>query len=359
MIVADRSRVVIKIGTSSVTGSNGNPNEELLSSVAQQIHSSNAEVDVVVVSSGAVNAGWAHIGNFAPRPTDPAVLQAVSAVGQQRLMRSWANAFDEQGRVVGQVLLAPHDFDSRSQYLHARQTLDHLLALGVVPIINENDAVADDEIRYGDNDRLAALVAHLIGADRLLILTDAPGLLTADPRHDAEATLIEVVTEINANLKALAGGPSSVGSGGMSSKIQAAWMATWSGVETVIAGAKSENVVRKFLEGQDCGGTTFKARGRSLSARKLWIAFAIAPTASIVIDAGAVAAISHDASLLAVGVEHIHGRANPGDAVEVLTVAGELVAKGIVRAAIAEGEELRPPDGIVIHRDDLVGLTVP
>ncbi len=357
--MSERSRVVIKIGTSSVTGADGQPNAALLGSIAQQIESATVGHDVLIVSSGAVNAGWSTIGAGKPRPSDPAVLQAVSAVGQQLLMRSWADAFGAQGLVVGQVLLAPHDFETRSQYLHARQTLEQLLDLGVVPIINENDAVADDEIRYGDNDRLAALVAHLIGADRLLILTDAPGLLTADPRHDANASLIEVVTEIDAGLAALAGGPGSVGSGGMSSKIQAAWMATWSGVETVIAGATSPDVVRRFLEGLDAGGTTFQARQRSLSARKLWIAFAVAAVATLIIDDGAVAALHDDASLLGVGIVSVHGRAVSGDAVEVHDRSGSLIAKGILKVDLTNDQAPESPDGIVIHRDDLVILATP
>ena len=357
--MTERSRVVIKIGTSSVTGVDGQPNGALLGSIAQQIATASVESDVVIVSSGAVNAGWSTIGAGKPRPSDPAVLQAVSAVGQQLLMRSWADAFGAQGRIVGQVLLAPHDFETRSQYLHARQTLEQLLKLGVVPIINENDAVADDEIRYGDNDRLAALVAHLIGADRLLILTDAPGLLTGDPRHDAGASLIEVVTEIDAGLAALAGGPGSVGSGGMSSKIQAAWMATWSGVETVIAGAASPDVVHRFLDGLDAGGTTFRARQRSLSARKLWIAFAVAAVATVVIDEGAVAALQDDASLLRVGIVDIHGRGASGEAVEVHDRSGNLVAKGILSVDLSDSREADSADGIVIHRDDLVLLDTP
>jgi glutamate 5-kinase len=355
--MTDRSTAVIKIGTSSVTGSDGLPNATLLASLAQQIQNSASHIDVVVVSSGAVNAGWATIGKDQPRPTDSVVLQAVSAVGQQLLMRAWADAFAVQERVVGQVLLAPHDFENRSQYLHARQTLGQLLTLGIVPIINENDAVADDEIRYGDNDRLAALVAHLVGAQRLLILTDTPGLLTADPRHDANASLIEVVTEIDASLAARAGGPSSVGLGGMSSKVQAAWMATWSGVETVIASATAPDVVHRFLEGLDAGGTTFTARERSLSARKLWIAFAVAAAATLVVDEGAAAAMVADSSLLSVGISAVRGNALAGDPVEIVNEAGVLLAKGIVRFDVRDGHSVATSDGIVIHRDDLVILT--
>ena len=186
---------------------------------------------MVVVTSGAIAAGWAALDRGEQRPSDPAVLQAVSAVGQHRLMRLWQDGLEPHGLLAGQVLLAPLDFVHRTQYLHARGTLRHLVDLGVVPIVNENDAVADEEIRFGDNDRLAALVAHLVGAQLLVLLTDAPGLLTADPRRDAEASLIEEVVEIDQQLERLAGGPgSAVGSGGMASKLAAAKIATWSGV---------------------------------------------------------------------------------------------------------------------------------
>ena len=168
------------------------------------------------------------------------MLQAVSAVGQHRLMRLWQDGFEPHGLLAGQVLLAPLDFVHRTQYLHARGTLRHLADLGVVPVVNENDAVADEEIRFGDNDRLAALVAHLVGAQLLVLLTDTPGLLTADPRRDTEASLIEEVVEIDQQLERLAGGPgSAMGSGGMASKLAAAKIATWSGVQTVIADAGS------------------------------------------------------------------------------------------------------------------------
>ena len=157
---------------------------------------------MVVVTSGAIAAGWAALGQGKQRPNDAAVLQAVSAVGQHRLMRMWQDGLDPHELLAGQVLLAPLDFVHRTQYLHARGTLEHLVELGVVPVINENDAVADEEIRFGDNDRLAALVAHLVGAELLLLLTDAPGLLTADPRQFAEASLIEEVVEIDHQLEA-------------------------------------------------------------------------------------------------------------------------------------------------------------
>ena len=261
---------VVKLGSSSVTG-------ETVRRLCGELASAHAAGHtVVVVSSGAISAGWEALNRGRQRPSDPAVLQAVSAVGQHRMMRLWQDGFDPHGLLTGQVLLAPLDFVNRTQYLHARGTLRHLADLGVVPVVNENDAVADEEIRFGDNDRLAALVAHLVGAQLLILLTDTPGLLTADPRRDTEASLIEEVVEIDQELERLAGGPGSAeGSGGMASKLAAAKIATWSGVQTVIADAARPGVVRAALADEAGVGTVFRPRKSRLSARKLWIAFAL------------------------------------------------------------------------------------
>ncbi len=215
---------------------------------------------VIVVTSGAITAGWAEVGAGRARPTDEMTLQAVSAVGQPLLMHAWRDAFASVGATVGQVLLAPLDFSHRGQYLHARDTLAALASLDVVPVVNENDAVADEEIRFGDNDRLAALVANLVAASHLVLLTDTEGLLTADPRLDDSATLIEEVGAIDADLVGLAGASrSGVGSGGMASKLAAARMATWSGVTTVIAPARAPRPLSAALEGGPGSGTTFHA----------------------------------------------------------------------------------------------------
>src|ERR1700685_658713 len=238
--------VVVKIGTSSVTDETGNVALDVLAGVASDVVSlRNEGWSVVVVTSGAITAGWAEVGQSKPRPRDAVTLQAVSAVGQPLLMHAWRNAFGELGAAVGQVLLAPLDFSHRGQYLHARGTLEALHALNVVPIVNENDAVAEEEIRFGDNDRPAALVANLVGASHLVLLTDTAGLLTADPRLDPTATLIEEVTAFEADLLEAAGSSrSGVGSGGMASKLAAAHMATWSGVTVVIAPARAPRALR-------------------------------------------------------------------------------------------------------------------
>jgi glutamate 5-kinase len=273
-------------------------------------------------------------------------------------MDAWRRAFASHNVAVGQVLLAPLDFSHRGQYLHARSTLEALDALDIVAIVNENDAVADEEIRFGDNDRLAALVANLVTASHLVLLTDTPGLLTADPRLDPSATLIDVVTSIDQSLESVAGrSRSGVGSGGMASKVAAARMATWSGVTTVIAAAREECALLRALSGARDFGTTFEPRAERLSARKAWIAFAVASSGVLRINQGALQALEHHGrSLLRVGVESFAGDFYEGDAVEVHGPEGELIAKGLVRV---NAESFHDGDDVVVHRDDLVLLRRP
>jgi glutamate 5-kinase len=359
--------VVAKIGSSSVTASDGDVDVDAVAKLCGEIAALRRDgYTVVVVTSGAIASGWSALGG-GDRPADAATLQAVSAVGQHRLMRVYDDAFSAQGVHVGQVLLAPLDFVHRQQYLHARRTLGRLLELGIVPVVNENDATSDDEIRFGDNDRLAALVAHLVAADVLVLLTDAPGLLTADPRITEEASLIEEVVEIDHELEALAGGAGTeVGSGGMASKLAAAKIAAWSGVQTVIADARRPDVLRGALSGAGGAGTYFHARRRRLPARKLWIAFAVAPGGTLVVDEGARRAlVEREASLLPAGVVSVQGAFEPDAAVEVVGPDGVVFAKGLVRhgstrlAGWAGKRTTELPHGVapeVIHRDDLVVL---
>jgi glutamate 5-kinase len=318
-----------------------------------------------MVCSGAIAAGLPALG-WRERPTDLGTLQAVAAVGQPRLMERLGTILDGHGLVAGQVLLTPHDFGYRPQYLHARDTMRRLLDLGVVPIVNENDTIADDEIRYGDNDRLAALVSHLVNADVLVLLTDTAGLYTSDPRLDEKASLIEEIAEVDAALEAVAGGAGTErGSGGMASKLAAAKIAAWSGVRVVIAGAGVPGVVVGAIEGQPVG-TSVRPRPTRLSSRKLWIAFARGAAGRVVVDAGAREALTQDhRSLLAAGVRGVEGDFEPEDAVEVVTEDGRVFAKGLVREgadALRRVAGLRTdqlPEGTpreVIHRDDLVVL---
>jgi glutamate 5-kinase len=359
--------VVVKVGTSSITGDEGEIDVVAVEKFCSEVAAARQDGHrLVVVTSGAVAAGLPAL-ELNPRPRDTVTLQAVSAVGQSRLMRVYDDVLARHGIVGGQVLLAPLDFMVRQQYLHARSTLMRLLDLGVVPVVNENDAVADDEIRFGDNDRLAALVAHLVGADLLVLLTDTPGLLTADPRLDASASLIEEIVEIDEELARVAGGAGSTrGSGGMASKLSAAKIAAWSGVRAVIAAAGRPGVVSGVIAGEPGVGTVVQPHDRKLSARKLWIAFAVGAAGVLTVDDGARRAlVERSTSLLPVGITGVSGRFDADDAVEVAGVDGKVFAKGLVRlssTAIAEVAGRRTaglPDGTpheVIHRDDLVVL---
>lgn len=351
--------IVVKVGTSSLTGDDGSiAFDRMERLVAQVVRVRELGARTLVVSSGSIASGVEALG-LDERPGDVGVLQAVAAVGQVKLMDSYADAFAAHDIPVGQVLLTRYDFEQRNQYLHARSTLRYLLELGVVPVVNENDTVADDEIRFGENDRLSALVAHVIAADLLVLLTDQPGLFTGDPRFDDAATLIEEVHRVDEELEAVAGGAGTeVGSGGMASKLAAARMASWSGVATVIAAADNPEVLPKILRG-DRVGTIVRPHDRRLSSRKLWIAFAQGAAGHVVVDDGAARALSDDgSSLLAVGVVAQAGSFRSGDAVEIQDRMGQLIGKGITRVDHKELADIRGKRDapIVVHRDDLVVL---
>ena len=359
----------MKVGTSSITDGHGDIVRPAIAKLCAEVAGLMDDGhQVVLVSSGAIAAGLPALGLGGDRrPKDSVTLQAVSAVGQSRLMQVYDEELATHGRLAGQVLLAPLDFVVRQQYLHARGTLNRLLELGVVPVVNENDAIADDEIRFGDNDRIAALVAHSVDADLLVLLTDAPGLLTADPRLDSEASLIEEILEVDHALEALAGGAGTDrGSGGMASKLAAAKIASWSGVRTVIAAAHRVDVVADAVAGVAGVGTVVHPHQRRLPARKLWIAFAVGAAGTVVVDDGARRAlVSAGRSLLAAGVVGVKGTFDADDAVELATPDGQVFAKGLVRVDARTVEEVAGkrsadlPEGMppwVIHRDDLVVL---
>jgi len=357
---------VVKVGTSSVTRANGDLDDAALAKLCADIAAAReAGYPLVLVLSGAVAAGMPAVG-FTVRPSDTGTLQAIAAVGQPRLFARVASILESHGIIAGQVLLTPNDFMQRSQYLHARETLHRLLDLRVLPVVNENDTIADDEIRYGDNDRLAALVSHLLGAGTLLLLTDTGGLFTADPGIDSEASLIEEIIEVDAALEAVAGASrSTAGSGGMASKLAAGKIAAWSGVRAVIAAAGADNVVLAALEGRAVG-TVIQPRAQRLASRKLWIAFARGAAGRIVVDAGARTALTDGGrSLLPAGVRSVEGDFDVDDAVEVAGPDGRPFAKGLSRyGAVTLGtikgrRTADLPDGApheVIHRDDLVVL---
>jgi glutamate 5-kinase len=361
--------VVAKLGTSSVTDEHGQMSRPLVEKICGEVAGLRAAGHrVVIVTSGAIAAGLPALGYSAStRPSDLGTLQAISAVGQSRLMRVYDEALGGHGLVGGQVLLSPFDFIQRTQYLHARSTLTRLLDLGVVPVVNENDAVASDEIRFGDNDRLAALVAHLVNAGLLVLLTDMPGVLSADPRLQGDASLIEEIVEIDHELEKAAGGAGSArGSGGMASKLAAAKMAAWSGVRTVIAAADRGDVLAGAVAGEPGVGTVVRPRDRRLPARKLWIAFAVEASGTVVVDAGARRALTDgQRSLLPAGVVGVQGSFVADDAVEICDDAGVVFAKGLVRYAASALRNVAgsrtsalPEDASheVVHRDDLVVL---
>jgi glutamate 5-kinase len=361
--------VVAKVGSSSITDEHGEIAQPAIDKLSAEVASLRGlGHKVLVVTSGAIASGMPALGFSGARPTDVTLLQAISAVGQSRLMAVYNAALGRHALLAGQVLLAPLDFFDRSRYVNARKTLERLLDLGVVPVVNENDAVSDEEIRFGDNDWLAALLANLVGANLLVLLTDAPGMLDADPRRFADASLIEEIVDIDHQLERMAGGPgSSRGSGGMATKLAAARMASWSGVRTVIAAADRPAVLAGAVDAQPGVGTVVRPHDRRLPARKLWIAFAKAPAGTVQVDAGARRAlVERGTSLLPAGVVGVTGRFDVDDAVEITDETGEVFAKGLVRLpstdllAVAGRRTSELGEGVpheVVHRDDLVVTT--
>lgn len=347
--------IVAKIGSSSLVGASGGIDEARLVSFVSQVEAlRHGGHPVIVVTSAAIAAGLPVLG-LSERPKDVASLQVAAAVGQGALMARYSAAFAEHGTVVGQVLLTKDVLANRGQYVHSRNALDQMLALGVVPIVNENDTVVVDELKWGDNDRLAAIVSHLAGAGMLVLLTDTPGLYTGDPTGDADVELLSAVRHTDAVLDEVArGGAGRFGSGGVGTKVAAARMAAWSGIPTVIGSSAEPDLLRRAVGGEDVG-TWIEPHPSGLSARKLWIAFGLPARGTLTVDAGAERAIvGGGKSLLAVGVTAASGTFDAGDAVEVVTQDGRSVAKGVVRTGSAD---LDLVDGPLIHRDDLVVLT--
>ena len=355
--------VVVKIGSSSLTTQGGRIDIDAITRVVAQIADvRRAGRPAVLVSSGAVAAGLPALG-VTERPTDLPGLQAAAAVGQSKLIELYAGAFADHYLVVGQVLLTRDVLAGREPHLHARAALDRLLGLGVVPIVNENDTVMVDELRFGDNDRLAAIVSHLVAAGLLVILTDTPGLYAHDPRLVAEPELLSAIRHSDEILDQLrAGGSSGVyGSGGVATKVAAARMAAYSGIPTVVTAADDPEAVRRAVAGEDVG-TWVEPRSIGLGARKLWIAFSLPAVGVLTVDEGAVTAIVRDGrSLLAAGVSDVKGEFVRGDAVEVCDGSGRLIGKGLAGLAAATlrevlGKHTSVAGGAAVHRDDLIVL---
>jgi glutamate 5-kinase len=353
----------VKVGSSSLSHAGGGLDDEAVERVvAQVVALREREHPAVLVTSGAVAAGLPAMG-LTERPRDLPGLQVAAAVGQGRLMERYARAFGAHGVVVGQVLLTRDVLAHREQYLHSRAALERMLALGVVPIVNENDTVVVDELKLGDNDRLAAIVSHLVRAGMLVILTDTSGLYSDDPRLSNDAELLSAVRHTDEVLDELwrSSRAGALGSGGVATKVAAAKMAAWSGIPTVIAAASEDEVATTAVAGGDVG-TWVEPRHSRLSARKLWIAFGLPAEGTVSVDAGAVGAlVERGKSLLAVGVTEVAGDFDRGAAVEVVAPDGTLIGKGLVGMGSKDvrslvGRHSTVAGGEVIHRDDLVVL---
>jgi glutamate 5-kinase len=375
-LLAAAQRIIVKVGSSLVTNDGRGLDQHALQNWAQQIATLRKQgkqgKHVVLVSSGAIAQGMQRLG-WSKRPTSIAQLQAAAAVGQVGLVQAYETIFATHGIATAQILLTHADLADRERYLNARSTLNTLLDLGVVPIINENDTVVTDEIKVGDNDTLGALVANLIEADALVILTDQVGLYTADPRKDANASFINHAVAGDTALEAMAGGAgSSLGKGGMITKILAAKRAARSGAHTIIANGREANVLPRLAAGEAIG-THLKAVGDKLSARKQWMADHLQLRGSVVLDAGACKALQQDGkSLLPIGVLSVEGDFSRGDVVACLSEckdgeAGTHLARGIVNYSAAEARliarkassEIEGVLGYVaepelMHRDNMV-----
>ncbi len=362
-------RVVVKVGSSSLRSADGGLAAGVVADLVAQIAAvRDAGTQVVLVSSGAVAAGLRPLG-MARRPADLPSQQAAASVGQGILVHTYQRCFADHGLACGQVLLTPSDVVDRTRYLNARHTFERLLELGAVPVVNENDTVATDELRFGDNDRLAALVASMLDARLLVLLSDVEGLLPDQPDvPSAQLAPIDRVDDVSALDPArYAATGSEVGRGGMASKLEAARIATFSAADAVIANARRPGVLADVVGGAHVG-TWFPPSRRRPDSRKLWIAFAPAPQGRIVVDDGAVRAlVERGSSLLAAGVVDADGAFGPGDAVDVAGPDRRVVARGLSAYAVAEVRRLRGRSTedlvaelgpgyarAVIHRDSLV-----
>jgi glutamate 5-kinase len=366
--VTGAQRWVVKIGSALLTADGrGLDRSAMAVWVEQMVALREAGVELVLVSSGAVAAGMSRLG-WTSRPSAIHELQAAAAVGQMGLVQAWESSFAEHGKHTAQVLLTHDDLSDRKRYLNARSTLRTLVELGTVPVINENDTVVTDEIRFGDNDTLAALVANLVEADLLVILTDRDGMFDADPRHNPDAQLIFEARADDPSLDAVAGGTGgALGRGGMQTKLRAARLAARSGAHTVIVGGRIERVLDRLKAGERLGTLLAPERGL-LAARKQWLAGHLQTRGTLVLDAGAVKALAVDhKSLLPVGVREVQGSFRRGEMVVCVGPDGREIARGLANYSALEAQKIvgQPSDAIekllgyvdepeLVHRDNLI-----
>ncbi len=368
-IAATASPIVVKVGTRVLTGDDGQLDQERIAQLAEQLHATLTKGrQVVLVSSGAVGAGMGRLG-LRSRPTDLAHLQAVAAVGQSWLVEAYERALWSRGHHAAQVLLTADDLEHRARYLNARNTLVTLLELGAVPIINENDTVSVDELQttFGDNDRLAAIVTNLLRAPLLVLLSDVEGLYDGDPSLPG-SRLISTVERLDGSIFELvrdrAGG---VGKGGMTSKLEAARLATAAGENVIIACGRTPDILSKIIAGETVG-TLFLAQGRTVAARKRWIGFTVKPRGRLLLDAGAREAVLRKGrSLLAIGVVDVEGIFHKGDVVALAQREGQEFARGLTNYGAEDLQKIKGlrtgqiaaalgycPYDEVIHRDNMV-----
>ncbi|MFT4861073.1 MAG: glutamate 5-kinase [Pseudohongiellaceae bacterium] len=360
-------RWVVKVGSSSVTNNGLGLDFAAIAGWAEQLVGlQNSGVQIVLVSSGAVAEGVARLG-LTKRPTKIHMQQAAAAVGQMGLIQAYESCFQKHGVRSAQILLTHEDLSDRTRYLNARSTLSTLLEMGVIPVVNENDTVATAELCFGDNDSLAALVANLINADVMILLTDQAGLFDADPRTNSEAKLIKQGSANDPHLAQIAGGSSALGKGGMLTKVKAAKLAARSGTDTVIAEGKLSNVISRLAQGEELG-TLLLANSEPVTARKQWLAGQLTVKGQLFLDEGAVKVLQHSGkSLLAAGIKRVEGQFNRGEVVACVDTQGAEIARGLTNYGSAEVVKIlgHNSDQIerllgyggeeeVIHRDNLV-----
>lgn len=367
--ISNSRRLVIKVGSALVTDNGAGLSEQFITNLAAQMAALREQgKEVLLVTSGAIAAGMQRLG-WTSRPSAMHELQAAAAVGQMGLATAYEGAFARHGINTAQILLTHEDLADRTRYLNARSTLQGLLEFKVVPIINENDTVVTDEIKFGDNDTLGALVANLIEADALIILTDQQGLYSADPRSNPDAVFIHEGKAEDKRYESMAGGAGTgISKGGMITKIKAAQRAARSGTHTLIASGREADILPRLIKGEQLG-TLLYATSSPLAARKQWLADHLQLAGSVTLDAGAVSALQSGKSLLPVGVKQVSGEFERGAAIACRDVNGREVARGLANYSSSEARRIAGhasteienllgyvDEEVLIHRDNLVLL---